>query len=94
MNDVKIDKEWLRDEDGYTQSFKFAAIEDRLDFEIPVAYEALYEMTITLLPKRTPSEDLSIFLISDSTVKTYDLDQSPMAGWGQVIHRFFFRDCG
>ncbi|MCT8139925.1 hypothetical protein H1D32_20825 [Anaerobacillus sp. CMMVII] len=92
INDVEISKEWLQEEDSSMISFRFAAIESSLYFEIPLVFEDLCELSLSPIPKRTASKNPSIYLISDSTVKTYGLDQSPMAGWGQVIHRFFNRE--
>ncbi|WP_100406288.1 rhamnogalacturonan acetylesterase [Bacillus solitudinis] len=92
VNDVEIKKDWQQEEDNYFVSYKFAAIEDSLFLDMPVPFEELCELSISLLPKRIASEYPVIFLISDSTVKTYDIDQSPMAGWGQVISRFLKRE--
>ncbi|WP_088104876.1 rhamnogalacturonan acetylesterase [Halalkalibacter urbisdiaboli] len=89
VNEVEMKRGWLEEDNVSIMSFTFAAIEKSLIIDIPASFEAVSELSITLLQKRTASKDPVIYLISDSTVKTYAIDQSPMAGWGQVISRFF-----
>jgi lysophospholipase L1-like esterase len=92
VNDVEICTEFPPKKDGFEGAFKFAAIEDNLLFTIPLEMDDVSELSISFLPERVKSKHPVIFLISDSTVKTYGIDQSPVAGWGQVIHRFFLTE--
>lgn len=39
--------------------------------------------------KREPSARPTIYLLGDSTVKSYTFDEAPMSGWGQVIDSMF-----
>jgi len=49
------------------------------------------EIVIKRLPQRMRSRERlpTIYLLGDSTVKSYTFDEAPMSGWGQVIGNLF-----
>ncbi|WP_100405624.1 rhamnogalacturonan acetylesterase [Bacillus solitudinis] len=89
VNNVEIKKSWVQQDGENILTFKFALIDDSMNFRMTGEPNTLSELTITPLPKRTAGEDPSIFLISDSTVRNYEIARAPMTGWGQVLDRLF-----
>jgi len=89
VNNVEIKKSWVQQDGDKILTFRFALIDDSMNFRIEGEPISLSQLTITQLPKRTAGEDPSIFLISDSTVRNYEIARAPMTGWGQVIDRLF-----
>lgn len=57
---------------------------------VPVGVE---EIELRPLPRnsRREGERPSVYLLGDSTVKSYTFDEAPMCGWGQTVHRLFDR---
>lgn len=49
------------------------------------------EIIITPIPtlERQERENSTLFLLGDSTVKSYTFEEAPMHGWGQVFYSFF-----
>lgn len=54
--------------------------------ETPIGLRAL---RITPIPAGEPGEKPTIFILGDSTVKSYVFEEAPMSGWGQLIGRHF-----
>jgi hypothetical protein len=50
------------------------------------------DIDISLLPPKNKREKTWIFLVSDSTVQSYEPYYYPQTGWGQVFYKFF--KCG
>lgn len=88
VNEILIEKPWLEQGNTRCLEFRFAAIETTLELEIKESLRHAVEASISQLPKRKAGAYPTLFLIGDSTVKTYGIDQYPLAGWGQVLHRF------
>ncbi|MFD2332556.1 GDSL-type esterase/lipase family protein [Cohnella sp. GCM10020058] len=83
------DREWT-----YTYVNGYDAIEVEIEpteIGVPVG---LAEITLEpLLPhKREDGRVPNLFLLGDSTVKTYTFDEAPMSGWGQIIGSLFDAD--
>lgn len=92
VNNVEIKKQWVQQDGEKILTFRFALIDDSMNYRITGESISLSQLTITPLPKRTAGEDPSIFLISDSTVRNYEIARAPMTGWGQVIDRLFLQE--
>jgi lysophospholipase L1-like esterase len=83
------EREWIF---SYVNGREFIDIElEPKHPNVPVGLES-----IELLPlpenRRSEGELPVIYLLGDSTVKTYTFDEAPMSAWGQVVHRMFNRD--
>lgn len=89
INDVEIKKSWVQQDDEKVLAFRFALIDEDMNFKMTGEPAALSQLSISPLPKRNAGEDPTIFLISDSTVRNYEIARAPMSGWGQVIGRLF-----
>ncbi len=89
INNVEIKKSWVEQDGEKVLAFRFALIDDSMNFKITGEPAVLSQLSITPLPKRTAGDKPSIFLISDSTVRAYEIARAPMTGWGQVIDRLF-----
>lgn len=50
------------------------------------------DITAVKLPRTPASRKRTVFLVSDSTVQSYDGYYYPQTGWGEVLHRFFADD--
>lgn len=81
--------------DGDIWSFDYANGRDFIDIEIeakeinkPVTLKAI---KITPVENRN-SEKKTIYLLGDSTLKSYLFEEAPMCGWGQVFDRLFDSD--
>ncbi|WP_079911000.1 GDSL-type esterase/lipase family protein [Paenibacillus sp. 32352] len=79
-------------------SFRFVTGLPYLDIEIepkysgiPVGVEEIIISPIAPQPREEGSLP-ALFLLGDSTVKSYTFEEAPMCGWGQVIGRLFDRD--
>ncbi|SES05385.1 Lysophospholipase L1 [Gracilibacillus ureilyticus] len=79
-------------------SFPYANGRDYIDIEVEPKGKnisvGLKEIIITPIPlnERSQDESPSVFLLGDSTVKSYIFEEAPMHGWGQVFHRLFNTD--
>lgn len=72
------------------QSFIDIEIEPR-QINVPVG---LQEIILTPIPPKEQSNGRlpAIYLLGDSTVKSYLFEDAPMCGWGQIFDRFFDSD--
>lgn len=78
--------------DGNVWSFDYANGRDFIDIEIE-AKEVNKPVTLKSI-KITPiennrSEKRTVYLLGDSTLKSYLFEEAPMCGWGQVFDRLF-----
>jgi lysophospholipase L1-like esterase len=89
INGVEIKKPWVQQEGENVLLFRYALIDEAMNFKITGEIASVSQLTINPLPKRTAGENPSVFLISDSTVRNYEIARAPMTGWGQVIDRLF-----
>lgn len=80
---------------GRDWSYRYVNGRDFIDIEVEPkkAGVAVGLAQIVLTPialRQRPAHALpTIFLLGDSTVKSYTFDEAPMSGWGQVIDRLF-----
>ncbi|KRE35250.1 GDSL-type esterase/lipase family protein [Paenibacillus sp. Soil522] len=80
---------------GKEWTYKYVNGRDYLDIEIepnkintPVGIEEIILQPIP--PQQREDGSLpTIFLLGDSTVKSYTFDETPMSGWGQIIDSMF-----
>lgn len=49
----------------------------------------LKSIKITPIPVREQEEKPTVYLLGDSTLKSYLFEEAPMSGWGQVFDRLF-----
>jgi lysophospholipase L1-like esterase len=91
----KVPKRSVASASGKEWSFTYANGRQFIDIEIeprmlntPVGIE---EIVIRPTAVRTRSKDQlpTMFLLGDSTVKSYTFEEAPMSGWGQVIGKLF-----
>jgi lysophospholipase L1-like esterase len=80
---------------GNEWSYRYCNGREYLDIEIeprttgvPVGLEEIVLRPISS-EVRTEEEAPTIFLLGDSTMKSYTFEEAPMSGWGQVIPRLF-----
>ncbi len=84
--------------EGGSWSFAYANGQSFMDIEIePKRVNesvGVQEIVLTpIAPKHRPeSVKPAIFLLGDSTVKSYIFEEAPMSGWGQVIGNHFDRE--
>ncbi len=82
-------REWIF---SYVNGREFIDIElEPKHLKVPVGLESI-ELIPLLINRRPIGELPVIYLLGDSTVKTYTFDEAPMSGWGQVVHRMFDPD--
>lgn len=81
--------------DGNKWSLDYVNGQTYIDIEIeprqtnvPVG---LQEIHFTPIPLKIRPDDVqpTIYLLGDSTVKSYTFEEAPMCGWGQLFDRFF-----
>ncbi|WP_166243024.1 GDSL-type esterase/lipase family protein [Paenibacillus turpanensis] len=80
---------------GNEWTFAFANGRSFIEIEIepkhvgtPVGIQEIVLEPIALEPRES-TELPTVFLLGDSTVKSYIFEEAPMSGWGQVIDRLF-----
>ena len=86
---VAADREWTY---TYVNGFNVIDIEiEPVEAGIPVGLE---EITLEPLPPQTRDAESrpTIFILGDSTIKSYTFDEAPMSGWGQIIGSLFDAD--
>jgi lysophospholipase L1-like esterase len=54
----------------------------------PIGLESV-ELVPIAINLRPEGEQPTLYLLGDSTVKTYTFDEAPMSAWGQVVYRMF-----
>ncbi len=81
--------------DGDVWSFDYANGRDFIDIEVeakelnkPVVLKMI---SISAIPVNE-SEKKTVYLLGDSTLKSYLFEEAPMCGWGQVFDRLFDTD--
>lgn len=81
--------------DGDVWSFDYANGRDFIDVEIeerevnkPVTLKSIKITPV----ENTVSDKKTIYLLGDSTLKSYLFEEAPMCGWGQVFDRLFDTD--
>jgi lysophospholipase L1-like esterase len=83
--------------DGREWNYRYVNGRDFIDIEVeprkvgvPVGLE---EITITPIAQQArPANSVpTVFILGDSTVKSYTFDEAPMCGWGEVIDSLFDR---
>jgi len=91
----KVPKRVVAKLEGYEWSFIYANGREWVEVEIEPRRAnttvGIREIAIRPLARNVrPAGRLpTIFLLGDSTVKTYTFSEAPMSGWGQVIGRLF-----
>lgn len=81
--------------DGDIWSFDFANGRDFIDIEVEAKEinKPVVLKSIKITPiEKNKSEKISIYLLGDSTLKSYLFEEAPMCGWGQVFDRLFELD--
>lgn len=93
----KVSKQAIAKTDGDLWTYCYANGMNYIDIEIEPKHSHLHksigmkEIVIKRLQQKVRSEELlpTIYLLGDSTVKSYTFDEAPMSGWGQVIGNLF-----
>lgn len=93
----KVEKLAIAKADGNQWAYSYANGKNYIDIEIEPKRShsrstiGFKEIVMKRLDPRTGSKDRlpTIFLLGDSTVKSYTFDEAPMSGWGQVIGNLF-----
>lgn len=91
----KVAKRTVAKTEGRYWRYEYANGRNVIDIEIEPKHEhetiGIEEIVIKPMPKKIrPNGQLpAIFLLGDSTVKTYTFEEAPMSGWGQVIGNLF-----
>ncbi|SFA75997.1 Lysophospholipase L1 [Cohnella sp. OV330] len=91
---IRFNAEASGSEWTYTYVNGFDAIEIEIEpteISVPVG---LAEIALELLPPQTREDGRvpNLFILGDSTVKTYTFDEAPMSGWGQIVGSLFDAD--
>lgn len=78
---------------GNVWSFDYCTGRSFVDIEVepksagnPVVLKSI---KITPIPVREQEEKPTVYLLGDSTLKSYLFEEAPMSGWGQVFDRLF-----
>lgn len=78
---------------GNVWSFDYCTGRSFIDIEVepksagnPVVLKSI---KITPIPVREQEDKPTVYLLGDSTVKSYLFEEAPMSGWGQVFDRLF-----
>lgn len=90
-----VPKKYTAEARGKEWTYTYVNGRDYLDIEIepkktntPVGVEEI--VLEPILPQQRESGSLpTIFILGDSTVKSYTFDETPMSGWGQIIDSMF-----
>ncbi|MDO4300681.1 MAG: GDSL-type esterase/lipase family protein [Clostridia bacterium] len=80
---------------GDVWSFDYANGRDFIDIEIEAREinKPVTLKTIKITPVENKTSDKpSVYLLGDSTLKSYLFEEAPMCGWGQVFDRLFDND--
>ena len=78
---------------GNVWSFDYCTGRSFVDIEVepksvgnPVVLKSI---KITPIPVRKQEDEPTVYLLGDSTLKSYLFEEAPMSGWGQVFDRLF-----
>ena len=78
---------------GNVWSFDYCTGRSFIDIEVepksagnPVVLKSI---KITPIPVREQEDKPTVYLLGDSTLKSYLFEEAPMSGWGQVFDRLF-----
>lgn len=89
INGVEIQPNWVLEQQEWTCLFPFALVGTALHLHVEGSPAVLSTVEVTPIHERQRGTYPALFLIGDSTVCAYEKERAPMAGWGQMIGRFF-----